>query len=425
MRIATNVSALNAWRNLSITQNALGKTLEKLSSGYRINRAADDAAGLAISEKMRGQIAGINMAVKNAQDGISLIQTGEGALNEVHAMLKRMEELAVQAANDTNTAEDRAKLQAEMDQLAQEVARIGSTTEFNTLKLLDGTFANKDIVFHVGANENQNLRIRIGDMRSSALGLAGEVRVEITGTYTAGTNNVIDDGTYTVRGDATSGYELVDSAGNVVAKSSDGKAWTAVSGDDTLTFAEAITSGTVTVDTTGGSATGVARVANQGLEAGVYTVKDTGSGFQLVDQNGIVIATSDNAQAWVSAADATTTVFSVGVAVEEGASVVVAGIDISSSQSAANSALPKIRAALEKVSDQRSLFGATQNRLEHTINNLQVAAENLSAAESRIRDVDMAAEMANFTRNQILLQAGTAMLAQANIAPQSVLQLLG
>src|SRR5690606_2834339 len=256
-------------------------------------------------------------------------------------------------------------------------------------------------------------------------GLAGEVRVEITGTYTPGTNNVIDDGTYTVRGDATSGYELVDSTGNVVAKSTDGKAWTAVSGDDTLTFDEAITSGTVTVDTTGGSATGVARVANQGLEAGVYTVKDTGSGFQLVDQNGIVIATSSDGEAWSSAADTTTTVFSVSVALEDGASVVVGGIDISSSQSAANSALPKIRAALEKVSDQRSLFGATQNRLEHTINNLQVAAENLSAAESRIRDVDMAAEMANFTRNQILLQAGTAMLAQANIAPQSVLQLLG
>src|SRR5690606_13973722 len=205
-----------------------GKTLEKLSSGYRINRAADDAAGLAISEKMRGQIAGINMAVKNAQDGISLIQTGEGALNEVHAMLKRMEALAVQAANDTNTAEDRAKLQAEMDQLAQEVARIGSTTEFNTLKLLDGTFANKDIVFHVGANENQNLRIRIGDMRSFALGLAGdvwaEVEVEVTVTYSAGEDSTVDitSGTYTVRGDATSGYELVDSAGNVVAESDDG-----------------------------------------------------------------------------------------------------------------------------------------------------------------------------------------------------------
>src|SRR5690606_3151232 len=145
-------------------------------------------------------------------------------------------------------------------------------------------------------------------------------------------------------------------------------------------------SGTVTVDTTSGSATGVARVANQGLEAGVYTVK----GSQLVDQNGIVIATSnDGGTTWVSAADGTTTVFSVSVALEDGASVVVGGIDISSSQSAANSALPKIRAALEKVSEQRSLFGATQNRLEHTINNLQVAAENLSAAESRIRDVDI------------------------------------
>src|SRR5690606_12613471 len=225
-----------------------------------------------------------------------------------HAMLKRMEELAVQAANDTNTAEDRAKLQAEMDQLAQEVARIGSTTEFNTLKLLDGTFANKDIVFHVGANENQNLRIRIGDMRSFALGLAGdvwaEVEVEVTVTYSAGEDSTVDitSGTYTVRGDATSGYELVDSAGNVVAESDDGKEWTAVSCDDTLTFDEAITSGTVTVtvDTTSNppdvsaTRTRVARFTNQDLEAGVYTVKDTSSGYQLVDQNEIVIATSED-----------------------------------------------------------------------------------------------------------------------------------
>lgn len=270
MRINNNVSALNAWRNLYANDTSLTKSMEKLSSGYRINRAADDAAGLAISEKMRAQVSGLNMAIKNAQDGISLIQTAEGALNEIQVMIRRIRDLAVQSANDTNTDEDRANLQAEVTQLLDEIDRIATTTQFNGMELLDGSFTDK--VFHIGANADQTLTVQIGDMQAGTLGIDG--------------------------------------------------------------------------------------------------------------------------------------------------------IDIST-QAGAESAIPLLDTALDTVSSQRSDLGAVQNRLEHTINNLQVAAENLTAAESRIRDVDVALETTNFVKNQILVQAATAMLAQANVKPQSVLQLLG
>lgn len=270
MRINHNISALNAYRQLTVNNNSLQKSLEKLSSGFRINRAGDDAAGLAISEKMRGQIRGLDMAIKNAQDGISLIQTAEGALNETHAILQRMRELAVQSANDTNTDDDRAALQAEVTELISELDRIASDTEFNTQALLDGTFTSK--VFHIGANADQKITLSIDDMSSTGLS--------------------------------------------------------------------------------------------------------------------------------------------------------VSTIDISS-QSGADSAITTIDAAIKKVSDERAKLGAYQNRLEHTINNLGTAVENLTAAESRIRDVDMAKEMMEFTKMNILNQAATAMLAQANMLPQSVLKLLG
>ncbi|MDD3492932.1 MAG: flagellin [Candidatus Thermoplasmatota archaeon] len=421
MRINNNVMALNAWRNLFSTTSGLTKSMEKLSSGFRINRAGDDAAGLAISEKMRGQIAGLKAASKNAQDGISLIQTAEGAMNEVHAMLKRMEELAVQAANDTNTAGDRAKLQDEMDQLSQEIARIGGTTEFNTLKLLNGTFESKDIVFHVGANEGQNLRIRIADARSHSLGLAPSGRFDVAATVTNAAGDFKADAVYTVGKNASDQYALYDENGLQVATSANGLTYTSAN-SDTLVFTDPVISGSVTMNSTADGATGTATVTNDGLEAGVYQV----SGTDLVDQNGTVVA-SWNATAtnYQDAAGnvlfdpATGDLSAAGVT-----QVTIGGVDIST-QEAADAALPTIREALETVSTQRSLLGATQNRLEHTISNLEVAAENLQAAESRIRDVDMASEMATFTKHQVLLQAGTAMLAQANSVPQSVLQLLG
>ena len=269
MIINHNIPALNTYNRLVGNNTAVQKNMEKLASGLRINRAGDDAAGLAISEKMRAQIRGLEMATKNAQDGISLIQTAEGALQETHAILQRMRELAVQAANDTNTDDDRQALQQEIDQLIEEIDRIANQTEFNTEKLLNGNFSDK--IIHIGANASQNITISITDM--SATGLS--------------------------------------------------------------------------VDT----------------------------------------------------------------------------IDIST-QGGADTALDTLDTAIKTVSEERSKLGAYQNRLEHTINNLSTSAENLTAAESRIRDVDMAKEMMEFTKNNILAQAAQAMLAQANQLPQGVLQLL-
>ncbi len=270
MRINNNLMAMNAHRQLGKANTAGQKHMERLSSGYRINRAGDDAAGLSISEKMRGQIKGLNQAVRNAQDSISLIQTAEGALDETHSILQRMRELAVQSSNDTNISTDRAAIQAEVDELIKELDRISTDTEFNTQKLLSGGFSGK--VFHIGANEGQSIELSIEKMSASGL-----------------------------------------------------------------------------------------KVADVSL----------------------------------------------------------------SGQSGANSAITTINTAIESVSTERAKLGAYQNRLESTIKNLSNVSENLQAAESRIRDVDMASEMMQFTRQNILQQASISMLAQANMAPQSVLQLLG
>ncbi|AEG15375.1 flagellin domain protein [Desulfofundulus kuznetsovii DSM 6115] len=417
MIINHNIAALNTYRQLSTNNVLANKSLEKLSSGLRIVRAGDDAAGLAISEKMRAQIRGLEMASKNAQDAISLIQTAEGALNETHSILQRMRELAVQSANDTNTAVDREELQKEVDQLSQELSRIGNTTEFNTQKLLNGTFKG---VFHIGANEKQNLTVGINDMRAYALGVVGDATIEVTASVTDGGNTVVDiaDGTYTVQlNDQTGKYELINANGQAVAESTNGKSWAAKSGDDTLTFTEAVKSGTVTISS--GTATATGQVANSGLQAGVY--KYDGSQKALLDSNGEVIAVSTDAITFKDYAGNTLITFSA--AITDGTEVTVRGIDISSKQ-AANSAVTTINNAIEKVSAERSKLGAYQNRLEHTINNLGTSSENLTAAESRIRDIDMAKEMMQFAKMNILQQAATAMLAQANQQPQMVLQLL-
>lgn len=300
MRIQHNISALNTHRNLGFNNAQSAKNLEKLSSGYKINRAGDDAAGLAISEKMRGQIRGLDMATKNAQDSVSLIQTAEGALNETHAILQRMRELAVQSSNDTNVSGDRKALQLEIESLSKEITRISTDTEFNTQKLLNGTFGatisnagsatvSGGKVFHIGANSGQSINLSIGDMGAANLG--------VNSTSAAG-------------------------------------------------------------------AVQLSAAASKG--------------------NGINITT----------------------------------------QTAADNSISIIDKALTKVSETRASLGAVQNRLEHTINNLGTTSENLSAAESRIRDTDMAKEMMNFTKNNILTQAAQSMLAQANQQPQGVLQLL-
>jgi flagellin len=296
MIINHNMPALNSYRRNTEVNWRVNKNMEKLSSGLRINRAGDDAAGLAISEKMRGQISGLKMSAKNSQDAISLIQTAEGALNETHAILQRMRELSVQAVNDTNTDSDRGQIQKEMDRLRQEVDRIAGTTEFNTKKLFTGDLEAEGLKFQVGANEGQTINLTFKDMSASALQIAGTEQVTTT-----------------------------DAEGNT-------------------------TTQTVPSRTTASS-----------------------------------VSDSD-------AAERTITI---------------------------------INNAIEAVSAERSKYGAMQNRLEHTIKNLNVGSENLQAAESRIRDTDMAMRMVDLSKDKIISQSGNAMLAQANAEPQKVLQLLG
>jgi flagellin len=281
LQINTNIAAMNAYRNLSSTQNTMSTSLERLSSGLRINRAADDAAGLAISENLRAQANGLNQATANAQDGISLIQTAEGGLNESQAILQRMRQLTVQAGNDTNDTNARGAITSEIGQLNSELTRIATTTQFNGKQLLDGTAGA--LSFQVGANSGDVLAVNVG------------------------------------------------------------------------TSADAVTLGT----------------------------------------GGVTVA-----------------------------GVTTGGVDVTSATTVGTS-LTLIDAAIATVSTQRATLGAVQNRLQHTVNSLSVAAENTTAAESRIRDTDMAKEMTQFSKSQILSQAGIAMLAQANSAPQSVLKLLG
>ncbi len=320
MVVQHNLQAMNSNRQLGIVTGSQGKSTEKLSSGYRINRAADDAAGLSISEKMRSQIRGLKKASSNAQDGISLIQTAEGALNETHSILQRMNELATQAANDTNTTADRNAIQSEMNQLASEINRIQSTTQFNTQNLLDGNFTGKNL--QVGSLSGQTIQISITSMSAGALFGAG-------------------------------------------------------------------------------SATSVATL-NTTLKVGSTTIKNSGS---------------------VSAANGTTVIKSVSSTVTTTTPIYNA-INVSTF-SAAGAAMSYVQAAIEKVSAMRSTLGSVQNRLEHTIANLDTTAENTQAAESQIRDTDMAEEMVDYTKNQILAQAGQSMLAQANQSTQGVLSLLG
>jgi Bacterial flagellin N-terminal helical region./Bacterial flagellin C-terminal helical region. len=420
MVINTNLSAINAWRALETNNTNTQKALQKLSSGYRINSAADDAAGLAISEKMKAQIAGLNMAQRNAQDGISLIQTAEGALNETQSILQRMNELAVQSANGANTDTDRAAIQKEMDQLAQEIGRIGQTTEFNTQKLLDGTFKS---VFQIGANENQNLSLNISDMRGVALGIVGDTSASgiasITTTVSTTTANsaTFSDGTYSISFNSSSSvYNLLNSSGSIVGVSADGKTWNAgtsvtTTGVDTFTLSTTVTAGTVTISGSDTnvtvSSTQLVSIQSSKLDAGTYTYD--ASTKQLKNSSGDIVATTTDGKTFIDSQG--NTVLTLGVAATDGNTFTVGGIDVST-QAAANSAITKIQDAINQVSMERSKLGAYQNRLEHTINNLGTASENLTAANSRIRDVDMAKEMMEFTKDNILNQAATAMLEE-------------
>lgn len=389
MIINHNMPALNTYNRLSANNAATSKSLEKLSSGLRINRAGDDAAGLAISEKMRGQIRGLDQAGRNAQDSISMIQTAEGALNETHSILQRMRELAVQAGNDSNTKVDRGEIQKEINQLTDEIDRIANTTEFNTQKLIDGS--------KEGLRNAEDSQVSVQNNSKKDIKLSGSVPTNLTNSgVVIITKGAVDSSTgNTVNGTGSAAYSVYIN----------GEIGTAtVSGDTVTVDGVAIKlTGNVTSMSSGESIT----ISIKGLVTESVTL---GSSFsmQIGANSGQNIMVGMNSMK----ADDLNLRTSDGKALE---------ID---NYYKATSAVSIINNAIEKVSSERSKLGAIQNRLEHTINNLNTSSENLTAAESRVRDVDMAKEMMAFQKNNILSQAAQAMLAQANQQPQGVLQLL-
>lgn len=394
MVVQHNLTAMNANRQLGVTSGAQAKSAEKLSSGYKINRAGDDAAGLKISEKMRSQIRGLNKASDNAQDGISLIQTAEGALNESHSILQRMNELAVQGANDTNQSIDRDAINQELDALTEELNRISETTQFNKQNLLDGNFKDKNL--QVGANAKQKIAISIDCMNADALGL---------------------------------GKETVKQGGNTPKKVVyNGMSFTYNKGDDVATNkAKAISTFQKLISQKIGSKSNF--IAQYDDTTGSIYYKATIDGKEkrfadastarksyLADQKAIVSkAINDDFQKYVKTSKASATAGGNGEIRNK------ARVD---DYEAANNTITYVQNAINTVSTQRSALGALQNRLEHTVANLDNVSENTQSAESRIRDTDMASEMVQYSKNNILAQAGQSMLAQANQSTQGVLSLL-
>jgi len=384
MVVQHNMQAANANRMLGITVSSQSKSTEKLSSGYKINRAADDAAGLAISEKMRSQIRGLDKASSNAQDGISVVQTAEGALNEVHSMLQRMNELATQAANDTNTSQDRSQIQLEVDQLTSEINRVASTTQFNTMNLLDGSFSNKNL--QVGSLSGQKIELNIDAMNATGLGIAGAPVTLTTGktitAKTAGTwqyfkkGDLLQAATFKTDGSLKSAAVYAKGDNWFKTKDENGKA--------------------ITI-----KATDSAGMALTGIDASLVAQKDKDGNNKSFNAGDTVVLGKDDA----------------------GKMQLQGTMQVDSFEHAGNS-MKRIQDAIDQVSTQRANLGAVQNRLEHTIANLDNVSENTQSAESRIRDTDMAKEMVQWSKNNILQQAGQSMLAQANQSNQGVLSLL-
>lgn len=377
MRIQNNLNAMNSLRQLGVNNTQVGKNLEKLSSGFKINRAGDDAAGLAISEKMRSQIRGLEQASANAQDGISLLQTAEGGLNETHAILQRMNELATKGANGNLQAEDRTAIGDEITQLNSEIDRIAKSTNFNGKNLLDGKFG-----VQLNTTATTGTGIKVGSDGVTGIDISGaKASTSHTLTFAAG-KYTLDDGagnTQTVSlADGTAGVANFDKLGVKI------------------NFNGNQAGATVVASTAGGGAAG--KIVT-GAQAAVNI--QIGAGTSNDERLGLSIANMDTSASGLNTAT----------------------IDVTNDTNS-RTAMDTIKAAISKVSAERSKLGANQNRLEHTVNNLGVTQENLTAAESRIRDVDMAKEMMEFTKNNILSQAAQSMLAQANQQPQGVLQLL-
>jgi flagellin len=405
MRINHNIAALNTYRQLGNANNAQQSSMEKLSSGLRINKAGDDAAGLAISEKMRAQVRGLDQASSNAQDGISLISTAEGALNETHDILQRMRELATQAANDTNTTDDRKEIQKEVNQLTSEINRIGNNTEFNTQKLLNG---DKEVAAAT-AQANVTVGSDIVITASTSGSAYNNYDVVISSSSGAAAGATISGDTLTITLDSSTTMD-----GAAVSAAIEGST---ISAEFEVTVGSGTLAGNETGTLSGGSTAG-----EGGLDFQIGANNDQRMNIAISDMRATALGISGGTGGTTDVANA---VFSSGNEnkLTDNSGSTEYALDVTSSDKA-TAAIEVLDEAIKSVSSERSKLGAYQNRLDHTINNLSTSSENLTAAESRIRDVDMAKEMMEQTKNSILAQASQAMLAQANQQPQGVLQLL-
>ena len=432
MVVQHNMQAANANRMLNVTTSAQSKSTEKLSSGYKINRAADDAAGLSISEKMRKQIKGLDRASTNAQDGVSCVQTAEGALTEVHSMLQRMNELAVQSANGTNSETDRKAIQDEVDQLSKEIDRVSETTKFNETYLLKGdngsngntkAFAAGDTIGTVDGvtvkakgttvatlSDNGDIKIGTVQLVSSNADITIE-KPDDANSKSANVTKVVSDGT-NVTVTLKDGKEETDTVANIKTKYE----------IDGTKKGTAIISKELKAETTNAEISGTYTGNLDKLAVGAdvnakLAIGSAGTSALSSDTKALIL------NLHVGADSESTNKISIAIDSMSAKGIGVNGLDVSTEAGATNS-IDTIKDAIQKVSSQRSSLGAVQNRLEHTINNLDNVVENTTSAESRIRDTDMAKEMVNYSKNNILAQAGQSMLAQANQSNQGVLSLL-
>jgi flagellin len=425
--VNTNIAAMNAYRNLSSSNDAMTQSLQRLSSGYRINSASDDAAGLAISEGLQSQIGGLTQAVQNTQDATSVVQTAEGALNESTSILQRMRDLSVQASNSGSlNSTATSSIQKEVVQLKQELDRISNTTTFNGTKLLDGSYSGS---FQVGANAGQTINVAIGStghgMDSSGLGVSG-VDVTTAGNYsfnattTSGSIAAGQAGISTAATSAAPAQMLINPAGTDHFGSSSGTVASFDNLSGTISFGgktfdlSSVDYSAATNQSTALAALNTAAKSALGLTTDPFSAGGTNSDelvFKVQDAvagytgtGGVALTTTPGAASTAAQLDAATPSFA--------------------GATGASSAITAIDAAITKVSTVRADLGAKQNRFQHTINNLNTTIENTTASQARIKDTDMASEMTKFTQAQVLTQAGTAMLAQANQSTQSILKLL-
>jgi flagellin len=411
VRINTNIDAVNAQRNLSSVGMSLSKSIEKLSSGLRINRAADDAAGLTISEKLRGQVRGLTQAVRNAQDGISMIQTAEGGLNESHSILQRMRELAVQGANDTLTDTDRGAIASELTALKNELDRIASTTEFNTKKLLNGSMST-----------TLNTTNAASDLVTGEIGSLSKIavsQINVSGAAAGTTFTMTAAGTTGITLSATIGGQTISQTVLVTAMQATANASQTLN-FNTLGIAISLSGFDAANGTVANIITDLTTASNDTI---VTNSGSASASFQVGANSGQTISVAIDSSLTNAVNGGTTGAFGAGGTFANLAAGVAAFAGASTTSNAQNLIL-SLDDAISDISTNRANLGAVQNRLEHTIENLATSSENLTASESRIRDADMAEEMVNFTRSNILQQAGTSILAQANQLPQGVLSLL-